>query len=119
MTIQVEREALLRVLERPIQHSQVNLQSLPPLQGDEYLLVDFRDTFSTEDCGLVGKLRSPTFDDEDSIFTLSTASLSDTEEVLERNVSFADDLITEEWTRPFTPKEEVSKLFYSTEETQR
>jgi uncharacterized UBP type Zn finger protein len=122
MTIHVEQEALLRVLERPLphQHSQPNLsQSHPPSsEGDEYVLVDFSNTFKSNDCA-VEKLRHSTYDDEDSVFTLSTASLSDSDSEVERSVSFAEDVVTEEWTRPYTPKEEVSKLFYSTEETQR
>jgi uncharacterized UBP type Zn finger protein len=81
-------------------------------------LVDFSNTFKSNDCA-VEKLRHSTYDDEDSVFTLSTASLSDSDSEVERSVSFADDVVTEEWTRPYTPKEEVSKLFYSTEETQR
>jgi len=91
---------------------------------DGFLLVDFRKSQigkeNTEYGVPVEKIRTATFssDDEDSIFTLSTASLSDESE-MERRVSFADDIVSEEWTRPYTPKEEVSNLFYSTEETQR
>jgi hypothetical protein len=122
MTIQVEQQALLRVMERPLPYSQPqpsHSQSHPPSsQEEEYVLVDFRDTLKSNDCS-VEKLRHSTYDDEDSVFTLSTASLSDSDSEVERSVSFADDVVTEEWTRPYTPREEVSKLFYSTEETQR
>jgi uncharacterized UBP type Zn finger protein len=122
MTIHVEQEALLRVLESPLphQHQQPNhsLSHAPSSQEEEYVLVDFSNTFKSNDCA-VEKLRHSTYDDEDSVFTLSTASLSDSDSEVERSVSFADDVVTEEWTRPYTPKEEVSKLFYSTEETQR
>lgn len=122
MTIHVEQEALLRVLESPLPHANPqpnHLQShSPSSQGDEYVLVDFRNTFKSNDCA-VEKLRYSTYDDEDSVLTFSTASLSDSDSEVERSVSFADDVVTEEWTRPYTPKEEVSKLFYSTEETQR
>jgi hypothetical protein len=122
MTIHVEQESLLRVMERPLPHSQPqpsHSQLHPPSsQGEEFVLVDFRNTFKSNDCA-VDKLRHSTYDDEDSVFTLSTASLSDSDSEVERSVSFADDVVTEEWTRPYTPKEEVSKLFYSTEETQR
>jgi hypothetical protein len=124
MTIKVEQEALLRVLERPLPHPQPNhAQShAPSSQGDEYVLVDFPSTFNKSNDCAVEKLRRSTYDDEDSVdsgFTLSTACLSDSDSEVERSVSFADDLVTEEWTRPYTPKEDVHKLFYSTEETQR
>ena len=122
MTIHVEQEALLRVLERPLPHQQQqpnhSLSHPASSQEEEYVLVDFSNTFKSNDCS-VEKLRHSTYDDEDSVFTLSTASLSDSDSEVERSVSFADDIVTEEWTRPYTPKEEVSKLFYSTEETQR
>jgi hypothetical protein len=56
-----------------------------------------------------------TSDDEDSILTRSTADYySD-----ERRVWFADEVVSTVWTRPYTLKEEVAELFYSTEETQR
>lgn len=127
MTIKVEQEVLLRVLE-------TSPSSHPPLEttltcDDGYLLVDYCKSMSSaaSEYG-VEKLRNSTYcdeeDEESSIFTLSTASLSDTDSELGddepcRRVSFADSLVTDEWTRPFTPREEVSKLYYSTEETQR
>lgn len=56
--------------------------------------------------------------------TLSTTSLSDTSsdcgsEVLDRTVSFAEELVTEVHTRPFTPPDQVPELYYSQEETSR
>lgn len=103
--------------------------SSPRPEDDEYLLVDFPS---------VEKLRSSTCgpttgadNDDESIFTLSTTSLSDTDSDLgdddedsstassSRRVSFADDLVSDEWTRPYTPPEEVRDLYYSSEETQR
>ena len=51
--------------------------------------------------------------------TLSTASSSDYGSEAGRTVSFADDLVTEVHTRPFTPPEQVQDLFYSQEETSR
>jgi hypothetical protein len=82
------------------------------------MLVDFRKPLRHDLCS-VEKIREDAYDDDDSIFTVSTASLSDSDSVIERRVSFADDLVTEEWTRPFTPKDEISTLFYSSEETSR
>jgi hypothetical protein len=115
MTIKVEQEALLCVLESRPQHAPLG----PSLKHSEgFLVVDFRKPISSEDF-LVEKIRTVTSDDEDSIFTLSTASLSDSDSEIDRRVSFADDVVTDVWTRPFTPKEEIANLFYSTEETQR
>lgn len=115
MTIKVEQEALLCVLESQPQHAPLG----PALKNcGGYLLVDFRKPINSEDFS-VEKIRTVTSDDEDSIFTLSTASISDSDSELDRRVSFSEDLVTEVWTRPFTPKEEVANLFYSTEETQR
>jgi hypothetical protein len=56
------------------------------------------------------------------VFTASTACFSDSDSEdgsIERRVSFAEDLVTDEWVRPFTPKEELPELFYTTEETQK
>lgn len=60
------------------------------------------------------------FSDDD---TASTASLSDSslDSSLddEKRVSFADTLVSHVWERPRTPPEDVSKLFFSSEETSR
>jgi len=106
MTVKVEREALLRVLERTPVNTQLD---------SDYLVVDYGNLIGDE------KLK---VDDEDSVYTLSTASFSDTDSeedasVEERRVSFSEELVTDEWTRPFTAKEDLPQLFYTTEETQR
>jgi hypothetical protein len=111
MTIKVEQEALVALQS----------QHWPIVSEDDCLLLQ-RKPLSSQDfrVPVVEKLRhSLSSDDEDSVFTLSTASLSDTDSEFDRRVSFADDMVTEVWTRPYTPKEDVSKLYYSTEETQR
>jgi hypothetical protein len=113
MTIKVEQEVLLRVLES--QHSYPRCVS----DNQDFLLVDFRKPISSDDSYVEKIWPSTSDDDDDSIFTVSTASLSDDSELIERRVSFSDDLVTDVWTRPFTPKQEVSALFYSTEETQK
>lgn len=79
------------------------------------MLVDFQKTISYND----DKLQRVASDDEDSVLTLSTASISDSDSDIERRVSFSEDLVTDEWTRPYTPKDEIHNLYYSTEETQR
>jgi hypothetical protein len=115
MTIKVEQEVLLRVLEPP--STRYSLDS--SIQDDDgFLLVDFRNPLSHDLCS-VGKIRAESYDDDDSIFTLSTASISDTDSEIERRVSFAEDLVTDEWTRPYTPKELIPTLYYSPEETSR
>ena len=119
MTIKVEREALLRVICR--QPPSVCENTLISDDG-EFVLVDIPKPFMGEDF-YDKSLRGATCDndDDDSLCTLSTDSLSSTssQHSFERRVSFATDLVSEEWTRPWTPKEEVSNLFYSTEETLR
>ncbi len=117
MTIKVEQETLLRALERQPSRSAFDK---PASSQDGFIIVDFRKPLHSREDALVERAAERSMcDDEDSVFTLSTASLSDTDSELERRVSFADDLVTEEWTRPATPKEEIPRLFYTTEETQR
>jgi hypothetical protein len=59
-------------------------------------------------------------DDDESVMTLSSTSSSDLESnSIARVVTFAPELVTEEWTRPYTPTEDLGKLYYSTQETQR
>lgn len=117
MTIKVEREALLRVLSRePSGPSSPCESSILP-EG-EYVLVDIPKPLMGQDM-YDKSLRESSYDD-DSLCTSSTDSLSsDSTHSIERRVSFAKTLVTDEWTRPWTPKEEVSSLFYSSEETQR
>lgn len=148
MTIKVEQQVLLRVLESRFPSHDDSLEgssSVPVDDDDEFLLVDFRrgatSAAGTPPCRSatslpsVGKIRTDVYkkiyqdddeEDEDaSIFTLSTASLSDDSSAasssgeIERRVSFAEDLVTDEWTRPFTPKDLIPTLFYSMEETSR
>jgi hypothetical protein len=108
----IERDALTSVLERP------------PCTGNGDELIDVscgKDGDSP--CIFIGKkgdspfLRKEctSFDDD----TVSTASLSDSSYEDDKRVSFADTLVSDVWERPRTPPEEVSKLFFSSEETQR
>lgn len=116
MTIKVEREALLRLLSRQPSTPQLDV---PINRESEFVVVDIEKQWCNEECP-VGRLRDSSYDDE-SVYTVSTASLSsDSEdEDEERRVSFAEPLVTQMWTRPYTPRDEISNLFYSTEETQR
>lgn len=93
MTIKVEREALLQVLERPPQHS--------PLQDSCYCIKDCYN--DNDDC---------------SVSTASTLPFSDIsdDDVVRSRVSFADELVSQVVTRPRTPIQDISQLYYSTEE---
>jgi len=117
MTIIIEREALLRVLAREpsgISSSITCSDAYIPSDG-EYVLVDIPKPLSSVEKSQVG----PTSDDQ-STCSLSTDSLSSGScHSFERRVSFAETLVSDEWTRPRTPRDQVSSLFYSTEETQR
>jgi hypothetical protein len=110
MTIKVEREALLRLLaSAPVTPTALSLTR--DCHPDEYQYVSIqKPAFST----VPGRIR----DDDDSVYTSSTASLSlDADD--DKRVSFAAPLVTEVWTREYTSKEEICYLYYSTEETQR
>jgi hypothetical protein len=106
--ILVEHEALLCVLSRaPTYPSRCDR---PPIgDEEEFVIVDIPKPFKEEE-----------YSDDNSYCTASTDSLStDSDSICERRVTFAPALVSEEWTRPYTAKEDVSKLFYSPEETQR
>ena len=119
MTIKVEREALLRVLSRAPSAPSSSYDHSPISDDGEFVLVDIPKPFLGEDC-YVKPLLGSACDDDRSFCTLSTDSLStDSSDSIEKRVSFATPLVTEEWVRPWTPREDISNLFYSTEETQR
>eukprot|EP00934_Nitzschia_sp_Nitz4_P006079 Nitzschia sp. Nitz4//scaffold5_size260463//145637//146341//NITZ4_000988-RA/size260463-augustus-gene-0.34-mRNA-1//-1//CDS//3329555358//6069//frame0 len=115
MTIKVEREALITALGASPSWETSHCEA-SPIAG------------SVEDCYFMGFPSKPqgldvasvqlsTCSDEDSCCTSSTSSDSCASE--ERRVRFASSIVTDEWTRPFTPREEVSNLYYSTEDTNR
>ena len=118
MTIKIERDSPLRVIDTSSSLRQgssgTTFESSITSVEDDFVVVDFQPLCSSL---AVGKLRSSTIDDD----TASTGSLSSDsyDSSDQRRVSFADDLVTQVWTRPFTPRSEVSNLFYSTEETTR
>jgi hypothetical protein len=116
MTIKIQREALVSVINRAPSWTFSTCKDMLISYDDEFVLVN-----------LPGKspcLESPehrrSYSDEDSLCTSSTLSLSSSESLsTERRVSFAPCLVTDEWVRPFTPPEEVSTLHYSIEDTSR
>lgn len=126
MTIRIEREALLRVISTspsttatPFASSSCNpcirdedefviVDSIPmkPLEGN-----DFFYRALTED------------DDQASLCTLSTSSVSSYDSSCDistvgRRVSFASQLVTDVWTREKTLPEDISNLYYSSQQTQ-
>lgn len=116
MTIKIERDSQLRVSDS---HSDSSTSHVPPFETgiveDDFLLVNF-----PQMCSSVGKLRSSTLDDDTaSTGSFSSDSTDSSTDAGLRRVSFANDLVTDAWTRPYTPRSEVSSLFYSTEETTR
>jgi len=114
MMIKVERETLLRLVAA--QPLTPQLDSTARCQN-EYEFVSIRKPAFDEDFP-AEKLR---YHDDDSVYTVSTASLScDADDGdFDKRVSFADSLVTEEWTRDFTLKDDIPRLFYSSEEMQR
>jgi hypothetical protein len=115
MTIKLEQQTLLRVLERQQANAPLLDSTISHINNECFVILDFHKPLGNDIS--VEKLRGLSTDDDD---TLSTSSLStDSDCEIERRVSFAEDLVSEEWTRPYTPKEEISALFYSTEETSR
>ena len=133
MTIRVEREALLRVISRAPssssnaqqqqQHQGPLIQQKQQPQDDEFVIVELPQekdgSFFCYDVDCI-----PTdIDDEDdqaSVCSLSTDSYSSTSSssTVDRRVSFASTLITDVWTREKTLPEDVSSLYYSSQETQ-
>jgi len=110
MTIKVEQEVLVVSLQERRPHQWPISDS-----SDDFLISKKPQCPQRGDDKIV-------YDDEDasSISTFSTASLSDSDSSeFDRRVSFSEDLVTDEWTRPFTEEEDIPTLYYSNEETQR
>jgi hypothetical protein len=60
-----------------------------------------------------------TTDDDQTVDTISTASSDSFSDCGCSRVSFAEELVTDVWTRPATEDDELTDLFYSKEETDR
>lgn len=130
MTIKVEREALLKVITSSLSsHSTQPPYSSPscrPTIRDEFVIVDSVPTIDKgkSDC-FYKHITSIPDDDQASLCSLTTASddssfeASDIPSIVDRRVSFASQLITDVWTRPRTVSEDISILFYSSQEIQR
>ena len=142
MTIRVEREALLMVINTsssPLSSSTTTnatttLLSTKPCNHctrdeDEFVIVDSvptkplkRNNFYYSD--LIPASTHLGDDDLASLCTLSTSSVSsydsssDISTIDTRRVSFASQIVTDVWTREKTLLEDVSNLYYSAQETQ-
>uniref|UniRef100_A0A7S3DRG5 Uncharacterized protein n=1 Tax=Entomoneis paludosa TaxID=265537 RepID=A0A7S3DRG5_9STRA len=119
MTIKLEQETILRVLECPPQLRRSQDDDIPSavsassssMQADRLSFVELRKPLTP-----VGNVRDLTVEDDD---TLSTASMSSDDQTIDRRVSFCEEAVTAVWTRPFTEKEDIPDLFYSSEDTAR
>ena len=127
MTIRVEREALLTVINTTSsQSSSITSRTRPSTSlsskpcnpcirdEDEFVIVDFYSDFIPGSNG---------DDDLASLCTLSTSSVSSCDSssdasTVERRVTFASQVVTDVWTRDRTLPEDVSNLYYSALETQ-
>lgn len=102
MTIQVHPDAVVQLKES-------SSSSIP----DDYLICNgsLASAYERRSKGAV-----PTDDDTCTVDTVYT---TDSDESLCHRVSFADNLVTDAWTRPATQPEDVRSLYYSKEEIER
>lgn len=110
--IKVEREALLKLLASPPLTQLVEPRTRCQIEY-EYVSIQ-----KPSLCDTSAPIEPQ---DDESVCTVSTASLScDADDgEYDRRVSFAEPLVTEEWTRAYTAKQDVTRLFHSAEEMQR
>ena len=125
MTIRVEREALLMVINTSFPSSSSCSQYIN--DEDEFVIVDSVPTkpLKSNDFFYSDLIPSSTEDDDlGSLCTLSTTSSvssydsSSDISTVDRRVSFASQIVTDVWTRERTLPEDVSNLYYSSLETQ-
>ncbi|KAG7352085.1 hypothetical protein IV203_008133 [Nitzschia inconspicua] len=120
MTIKIERDAFLRVITRKgplIEKAQQQQRD-----EEEFIVV----TLPSKDDFFYNDLIPVSADDDDdqaSLLSLSTDSSSTSsgtaeDDAQERRVTFAEDLVTDVFTRERTLPEEVPRLFYTSMETQ-
>jgi hypothetical protein len=129
MTIRIERQALLRVISTsppPLSHD-------PPINNnddeDEFVVVDLPPEKKPQETATARAAANTAttndhFEDDDSQTVISSVLSEEEDDDLEDNsstqssesrVSFADELITDVWTRPYTPTEDIPTLFYSSD----
>jgi hypothetical protein len=140
MTIRVEREALLMVINTS---SSSSFSSTSPLSStsssswspcirdddDEFVIVDSVPTIKGKNNCFYSDYLTSSYardnDDQASLCTISTTSdssfdsTSDISTIADhRRVSFAPQLVTDVWTRERTRLEDISNLYYSAQQTQ-
>lgn len=114
MTIQVQQEVLVTLQQSGSSHHAWPLSS--SLVDDNLHFFRKKSSLQEED----DDCHSSVEKDDDSVLTLSTASLSDdSDDAPLRVVTFAAELVTAEWTRPYSAAADLADLYYSTEETHR
>jgi len=142
MTIRVEREALLMVINTsssssfssssPLSSTSSSSSCSPCIRDDddEFVIVDSVPTIKGKNnCFYSDYLASSSYardnDDQASLCTISTTSdssfdsTSDISTIADhRRVSFAPQLVTDVWTRERTRVEDISNLYYSAQQTQ-
>ena len=137
MTIRVEREALLMIINTSSLSLTTTTTTSSPFSSlsynpcirdddDEFVIVDSVPTINKGKNDFFYSDITYTRDgDQASLCTISTTSdsslysTSDSSIIVDRRVSFAPQLVTDTWTRPRTVLEDISTLFYSAQETQK
>lgn len=120
MTIKIEREALISVINTRPTWPSSSCEGPSITYDDEFVLVNLPAKSDYQHlCPEL--LRCSSYSDEDSLCTSSTLSCFSSDDSIstDRKVFFAPSIVTDEWTRPFTPREDVSSLYYSSEDTNR
>ena len=127
MTIRIEREALLRVISTsppPPSSTPFALSSCNPCirDEDELVIVDSMPTKPLQERNFFYRELTED-DDQASVCTLSTSSVSSYDSscdisTIDRRVTFAAQLVTDVWTREKTLPEDISNLYYSSQQTQ-
>mmetsp|Transcript_5884 Transcript_5884/g.14466 ORF Transcript_5884/g.14466 Transcript_5884/m.14466 type:complete len:301 (-) Transcript_5884:858-1760(-) len=139
MTIRVERQALLRVLRTPSPLNNEPIKDEPPIPSsigsddgdDEFVIIEELLPLCEKTKPLLLSTSTSSDDSDDDSQTSSAISSVLSEEVLDdeddddddddssattsSRVSFKDELVTDVWTRPYTPTEDVPSLFYSSD----
>jgi hypothetical protein len=104
MTIQVQHEIVT------LQHASSDHWSIT----DEEEFLRFRKKpydIDDEDTATTASITTKDTDDDSVLSTASSTIISN------NKVSFCEEVVTMEWTRPYTEPEDIPYLYYSTDET--
>ena len=122
MTIKLDHETILRVpdlccqLQRRSAYVDSDSIPIPPQTSTKAALGALSYVDLLKSPNTVEDVPGLTSDDDD---TLSTASMSSDEETVDRRVVFCDEVVTQIWYRPFTEKDDIPNLYYSSDDTAR